>query len=112
MIEEFEYKGRWWLPDDPEEKIDGTLSFTPGEGAVLDLIGSFENIKSTNYKGSITKKVWAGKPFEPEIVLGTSSDGKNITLHKCFVTNGSDSSSGFPTCILQSQKNSNLRAFS
>lgn len=97
MIEEFEYKGIWWLSDDPEEKIAGTLSFTPGKGAVLDLMGSFENIKSTNYKGSITKKVWAGELFEPEIMLGTSSGGKKITLHKCFETNKRYSSSGFPT---------------
>ena len=97
MIEEFEHKGIWWLPSDPEEKIAGTLSFTPGEGAVLDLMGSFENIKSTNYKGSITKKVWTGELFEPEIMLGTSSGGKKITLHKCFETNEHYSSSGFPT---------------
>ncbi len=97
MIEEFEYTGRWWLPDNPEEKISGTLRFTLSEGTVLDLMDSFENIKSTNTEGSITKKVWTGKLFEPEIILGTSSDGKNITLHKCFETKRSDSSSGFST---------------
>jgi hypothetical protein len=97
MIEEFEHKGIWWLPIDPEEKISGTLSFTPGEGAVLDLMGSFEEMKNTNSKGCITIKVQSGKQCEPEIILGTSSDGKNITLHKCFETKRSYSSSGFPT---------------
>ena len=85
MIEKFEYKGIWWLPDNPKKQILGMLRFVPGEGAVLDLMGSFVKLKSTNVS------------FEPEIILGTSSDGKNITLHKCVLTNESDSSSGFPT---------------
>jgi hypothetical protein len=101
MIEKFEYKGVWWLPDNPEKPISGTLMFVPGEGAVLNLMGSFngsfEEIKSTNSEGSITKRVWTGKLFEPEIMLGTSSCGKKITLHKCFETNERYSSSGFPT---------------
>jgi len=42
MIEKFEYKGIWWLPDKPKERISGTLKFTPDEGAILDLIGSFK----------------------------------------------------------------------
>jgi len=42
MIEQFEYKGIWWLPDGDEGKIAGTLSFSPDKGIVLDLIGSFE----------------------------------------------------------------------
>jgi len=40
MIEEFEYKGKWWLLDKPEKRISSTLRFTPAEGAVLELIGS------------------------------------------------------------------------
>jgi len=72
MIEESEYKGIWWLPHTPKEQISGTLKFTPGEGAVLDLIGSFKDITGMN------------KMLEPEIILGISSDGKNITLYKCF----------------------------
>ncbi len=87
MIEEFEYKGKWWLPDNPEGNITGTLRFTPDEGAVLDLMGSFN--------GSF--EIWTGKPFKPEIILGTSSDGKNLTLHKCFEHKRSSSTAGFPT---------------
>jgi len=83
MMEEFEYKGIWWLPDNPEKQISGTLTFTPSEGAVLDLIGSFEDIKDMN------------KMLEPEIILGTTSNGKNITLHKCFETKSSVSLPGF-----------------
>ncbi len=45
MIEEFEYKGKWWLPDKPEKQISGTLRFNPTDGAVLELIGSFKDFQ-------------------------------------------------------------------
>ena len=73
MMDKFEYKGRWWLPDKPEKQISGTLRFTPNEGAILDLIGSFKATKDIN------------KILKPEIILGISN-GKKITLHKCFET--------------------------
>lgn len=85
MIEEFEYKGIWWLPSKPEEQISGTLKFTPEKGAVLDLIGSFKNITDMN------------KMLEPEIIIGISSNGKNITLHKCFETKSNLSFPGLLT---------------
>ncbi len=55
MIEEFEYKGIWWLPDKPKNRISGILRFTPNEGAILDLIGSF--------------KVDMNKTLNPEMAL-------------------------------------------
>jgi hypothetical protein len=85
MIEELEYEGIWWIPGKPKEKVSGTLRFTPDEGAILDLIGSFKDIKNMN------------KMLEPEIILGVSSNGKNITLYKCFETKSSFSSPGFQT---------------
>jgi len=85
MIEEFEYTGIWWLSDKPEKQISGTLRFTPNEGAILDLIGSFKDITDIN------------KTLNPEIILGISSNGKNITLYKCFETKSSFSFLGFQT---------------
>jgi hypothetical protein len=67
MIEEFEYSGMWWLPEDPEKQVCGILKFTPNKGAVLDLIGSFKDTTET-----------------PKIILGISSNGKDITLYECF----------------------------
>jgi len=74
MIEKFEYKGIWWLPHKPKERISGIFKFAPNEGVVLELIGSFEDITSI------------GETLDLEIILGTSSSGKNITLYKCFET--------------------------
>ena len=83
MIEEFEYTGLWWLPEMPEKQICGTLRFTPGEGAVLDLIGSF--------KGAKTTIVWGSE----EIILGCLSNKGYVTLYKCHTAGASYSSPGF-----------------
>lgn len=85
MIEEFEYNGIWWLPEKPEAQISGTLKFSPNEGAILNLIGSFKEIININ------------KMLAPDIILGVSSTGKNITLYKCFETKSSFSMPGFQT---------------
>ena len=72
MIEKFEYKGIWWLPENPEEQIYGTIRFTPSEGAVLDLMDSFRDTQTKARIGS-----------HEEIIIGRSSDEKDITLYKC-----------------------------
>ncbi len=74
MIEKFEYKGYWWLPNRPQTKISGTLTFNPDEGAILDLEGSFKDIGDLN------------RLLRPEVILGASLDGKNITLLNCVET--------------------------
>ena len=75
MTEKFEYEGKWWLPDKPEEQIHGTLKFSPFEKAVLDLKGAF-------------------KIAEPEVIWGILLDGRKITLFKCFLNELKVSSSG------------------
>lgn len=89
MIEEFEYKGIWWLPEKPQEQFLGTLRFTCNEGAILNLIGSFKEITTAYHKA-----------LAPEIILGISSDGKNIALHEGFETKCELDFSGVPTSSL------------
>lgn len=86
MIEEFEYKGIWFLPEKPEGQICGILKFTPDDGAILDLIGSFKDIAEIN------------KMLSPKIILGISSNGKKITLYNCFENKSNFSFPGFQTC--------------
>ena len=86
MMDKFEYEGIWWLPDKPEKQISGTLRFTPNEGAILELIGSFKDTKDI---------------LKPEIILGISN-GKKITLHKCFETFGTKSNVSFPGLLTSS----------
>lgn len=85
MIKEFDYKGIWFLPEKLERQVCGTLKFTPDEGAILDLIGSFKDITGIN------------KMIDAKIILGIASNGTKITLYDCFETNSNFSSTGFQT---------------
>jgi len=76
-MNKIEYKGVWWLPEKPEEQIPGTLKFTPDEGAILELAGSFKDISFKDIENM-------DKMLKSEIILGVSADGEKITLYKCF----------------------------
>ncbi|MCR4409922.1 MAG: hypothetical protein QHH43_05290 [Candidatus Saccharicenans sp.] len=71
-METFEYKGIWWLPDKPHDKIPGFLKYDPKEGGSLELIGNLNSL-------SDFKSLSA-----PVIILGETVEGKKVTLYKCF----------------------------
>jgi len=72
MIEEVEYKGEWWLPSDPNNRLSGTLRFNQDEGAILELGGCF----TTDFSKD--------ELLNPTIVNGTSYGGVDITLCHCL----------------------------
>ena len=37
------FKGKWWLPEKPEDKVSGVLTYIPGETITLELIGNFQD---------------------------------------------------------------------
>jgi len=79
MIEPFEYRGEWWLPENKEDKKYGALKFTPHEGATLDIVG-FWGV--TSYIEVIEREM-----IKPKIIHGLTSNGKEITLYNCMQTN-------------------------
>lgn len=72
-VKPFRCSGYWWLPETPDERIAGTLTYTPQKGATLELFGSFAQATAD----------FAG--FGPEIVWGESDHGV-VTLHDCVLT--------------------------
>lgn len=42
LIEEFSDQGVFWLPNDPDNAVSGTLKFSPDSGLDLSLVGSFK----------------------------------------------------------------------
>jgi len=72
-MEKFEYEGFWWLPNNPEMQITGTLKFDPIKGAKLELLGTFRDLGDFDLSN----------PLQPKIILGLTSNGKKITLYKC-----------------------------
>jgi hypothetical protein len=60
LFEDFIYVGEWWLPDNPEDKLCGTLEYKHNEGIILSLSGAFKS--------------------KPTIILGLTNYGEKITL--------------------------------
>jgi len=77
-----EYKGNWWLPDNIDKKMMGILRYSPNEGFELEVIGAFMELQDIFSKSQ-----------NPEIIQGTSSEGKIITLYKCYISRRTISSS-------------------
>jgi ApeA N-terminal domain 1 len=71
-MERFDYKGVWWLPNNPTEKLSGICSFTLSEGGDLELIGDFSTLVDFHTSN------------EPLIILGSTLKGE-ITLYDCFL---------------------------
>src|SRR3989442_8486116 len=68
-----EARGQWWSPDRPDDKVAGTLTFTPSETLVLRTIGKLRSRVSPTPEGAI--------------LLGNTTEGA-VTLFRC----GDDSS--------------------
>ena len=76
MTEKFTHKGQWFLPEEPQNRIHGTLIYDPGEGSTLELFGNFNN---DLYSGMASIS----------LILGLTSDSKEVTLYNCFLTKSS-----------------------
>lgn len=74
MKEKFEIKGEWFLPENQGNRIYGTLTFDPQDGTDLELYG---NIEGDNFFPEFKNQ---------EIILGLTSDSKQVTLYNCFMT--------------------------
>ena len=42
ILKPIEYRGQWWLPDKPENKIPGIIMHSPRERSILSLDGAFK----------------------------------------------------------------------
>ncbi len=93
--EPFEYKGFWWKPDDPDNKVAGVLTYKPGESITLELIGTFD--KENDAVVAFLNK------SEESAIHGALENAKKVTLLKCHPSGSVNFSSFFPiiryTCI-------------
>lgn len=84
MTESFRIEGSWWIPSKPDRKLPGVLEFTPKQ-SILKLWGSFKDITEIN------------QHIAPEVILGTSLDGENLTLNGIYESGSTLGSGGFRT---------------
>lgn len=65
--------GRWWLPENPENQISGSLSVHQREGIELKAIGSLITMQAlVNTESDYLSR--------PVVVLGRTDEGKSISL--------------------------------
>jgi len=97
MLDEFVVSGQWWLPNCPDILIFGKLSFSPRNGAKLELYGSFykspfEEIshleENENSATQVNSNPSVGVPLrliqpEEKIILGLLDNNEEITLYGC-----------------------------
>ena len=83
LSDEGEWAGLWWLPDEPDHRVPGTLRYTADGGLRLILIGAFEDrILSTPADGVVAvhegSRSW-------DVIWG-AAEHKEITLLGCVPT--------------------------
>lgn len=83
------FKGYWWLPSNPDDKVAGVMTYTPGENIKLELIGEF------SYGGGHRlSRMFDDK--EEELIYGIESGAKEITLLNCRKRTSYNFSCPFP----------------
>lgn len=73
------YKGKWWLPNNANDKVSGILTYVPGETITLELIGNFQGFAQDALSLMMRKE---RKPLP--VIYGQASDGSNISLFDCI----------------------------
>ena len=88
LSKSFEFKGYWWLPSTPDNKVAGVLTYKPGESIVLELIGSF---------GDDSDAVVAFMNKSEEAVIhGKLENAKDVALLRCYPSGSINFSNFFP----------------
>lgn len=81
MTEPIEIKGYWWLPSSPDDIVAGILTYTPNDSIRLELLGQLHP-QTSAIEEFINRE-------EDNVILGFSSDAKEISLLTCFPSGGS-----------------------
>src|SRR2546422_835131 len=76
LLDKFEFKGSWRVPEHPNEEVPGTLYYNAGEDIRLELMGSFGKF----FKADGDVERLALGPRQIRIVLGVSQEGRHCTL--------------------------------
>jgi hypothetical protein len=78
LFDSFELRGKWWLPNAPEDRVHGTLSYLPAQRIELRLDGKFQDPKLQN--------IFLLEPFKAECILGETVEEEFVTLYRVFAS--------------------------
>jgi hypothetical protein len=99
MLETHQFKGIWSLPSAEAESLPGTLTVKQGK-ADLELLGDFGHELLSE---AARERSYSLDPADQLRVLGSSADGKNITLEKVSSRNYQVSIPGLPVAHYTAQ---------
>ena len=84
------FKGYWWLPSSPDDKVAGVLTVEPNGKVLLELMGAFDLAgKSFDFEGNIVDAIY-GRCYAP------NNNMKDISLMDCRSAITYNFSSSFP----------------
>lgn len=86
MDEDLTLEGFWWLPNNQNVRIPGTVTYTQNS-IILRVMGSFENVGPRPLERQDSLIVH-------EIIHGFSINGKNITLYRCHLEHSTSHNPG------------------
>jgi hypothetical protein len=75
FLKPVDYRGIWWLPDKPDKRVPGVLSFDPQSGIELKL-------DSLDIEDHFSRM--AQKPTRRELMVGEAQWGRPISLLGCW----------------------------
>lgn len=79
LDDEFERTGRWWLPENPEDQLHGTLRYSQSQ-IELELSGTFDDVSATELLGGSAE--FKNHPC----IHGVSHDRQKFTLLRAHAT--------------------------
>jgi hypothetical protein len=81
MLEEFESEGYWWLPEHPESRVIGKLSYKLDRGVFLEIDDAFHDL-TRHLSWSPSENSFSEKS-ETSLLWGKLANGKFVSLFKC-----------------------------
>lgn len=78
LYDSFEHRGKWWLPDTPDDRVHGTVAYSPAQRITLRLDGKFQRPELQN--------ILFSRPFKTECILGQTAEEEFVTLQRVFAS--------------------------
>ena len=89
MLKEKTYKGKWWLPNNQENQVSGTLTILPEGDITLETIGELGEI-------SFLEIFASDSPIQHNVIWGIDFDATPISIFGCAAGMKQNTSSPFP----------------
>lgn len=86
LNDSFEVFAYWWLPQNPNHRVPGTLSFSSSTGTTLTLRGRFDVPELTDLLHLLTQPL-----FQAECIYGEQLDGGLLSVHGAMLAASNES---------------------